>query len=205
MARVADPESLAACDTADARPALFAMHELPTPATPRRLFTALFPPAEACAAIDAVRQRWSGLPQRLRPISERMHLTLQFFNQVDAAHERDWLAALAALRFDAFEIALTHAELWNVPSGNIAVLRPAPSAELEQLHRSTALLARQAGLPAPVGGWRPHLTTLRRAGHVVLAPLDQPIRWTVRGVDLVWSDLQARPPRYHRLGRFPAR
>ena len=40
-----------------AQNALFAMPELPTPTAPRRLFTALFPPPEACAAIDAERQR----------------------------------------------------------------------------------------------------------------------------------------------------
>ena len=42
------------------------MTDLPTPAAPRRLFTALFPPPEACAAIDAERQRWPGLPRRLQ-------------------------------------------------------------------------------------------------------------------------------------------
>lgn len=74
-----------------AQNALFAMTDLPTPAAPRRLFTALFPPPEACAAIDAERQRWPGLPRRLHPVLGRMHLTLQFFNAVDAPHERDRL------------------------------------------------------------------------------------------------------------------
>ena len=87
------------------------MTEVTTPAAPRRLFNALFPPPEACAAIAAARQRWPGLPRRLYPVPERMHLTLQFFSQVDAPHERDWLAALQALRFEPFEITLTQAEL----------------------------------------------------------------------------------------------
>ena len=181
-----------------------AMTDLPTPAAPRRLFTALFPPPLACAAIDAERQRWPGLPRRLHPVPERMHLTLQFFNQVDAPHERDWLAALQALRFDPFEIALTQAELWCAPSGVIAVLVPEPSAELDALHRATAHLARQAGLPAATSGFRPHLTTLRRAERTTLMPLNQPIRWRVQQVDLIWSDLQSQPPRYHRLARFGA-
>ena len=43
-----------------AQNALFAMTDLPTPAAPRRLFTALFPPPEASTAIDAERQRWPG-------------------------------------------------------------------------------------------------------------------------------------------------
>jgi hypothetical protein len=51
---------------------------------PRRLFTALFADAPARAAIDAARQGWSGLPARLRPLPERMHVTLQFFSAVDA-------------------------------------------------------------------------------------------------------------------------
>lgn len=184
--------------------ALFDMTELPTPAAPRRLFTALFPPSEACAAIDAERQRWPGLPRRLHPVPERMHLTLQFFNQVDAPHERAWLAALAALRFEPFEIALTEAMLWKAPSGTIAVLLPRRTPELEALHRATAQFARQAGLPAALQGWQPHLTTLRHAEHATLLSLVQPIRWQVSQVDLIWSDLQSKPPRYHRLGQFPA-
>lgn len=183
---------------------LFDMTDLPTPSAPRRLFTALFPDAAACAAIDAERRRRTELPRRLHPVPERMHITLQFFNQVDAPHERDWLAALQALRFAPFEIALKQAELWRAPSGVIAVLLPEPGEALVALHEATAQLARQAGLPAANSGFRPHLTTLRHAEHTTLAPLHQPIRWTVRQLDLIWSDLKAQPPRYHRLGSFPA-
>ena len=192
-------------DTAALQHALFTMSELTTPAVPRRLFTALFPDAAACAAIDAERQRWAGLPRRLHPVPERMHLTLQFFNQVDTPHERAWLAALQTLRFAPFEIALTQAELWRAPRGVIAVLTPAPSDALAALQHASAQLARQAGLPAAASGFKPHLTTLRRADQVTLAPLGQPVHWIVREVDLIWSDLQPQPPRYHRLGRFPLR
>ena len=181
------------------------MTELTTPAAPRRLFNALFPPPEACAAIDAARQRWPGLPRRLHPVPERMYLTLQFFSQVDAPHERDWLAALQAVRFEPFEITLTQAELWQAPSGVIAVLVPEPNRELVALHHATSQLARQAGLPAATSGFRPHLTTLRRAEHTTLAPLSQAIRWRVSQVELIWSDLKAQPPRYHRLGEYRGR
>ena len=190
-------------DTAALQPALFPMSELPTPAAPRRLFTALFPPPEASAAIDAERQRWPGLPRRLHPVPERMHITLQFFNAVDAAHERDWRVALQGLRFAPFEIVLTQVELWRVQSGVIAVLLPEPSAALTDLHHATAQLARQAGLPAATSGFKPHLTTLRRAEHSTPLPLRQPIAWTVREVVLIWSELRIQPPRYHRLGCFP--
>ena len=188
-----------------AQNALFAMTDLPTSAAPRRLFTALFPPPEACAAIDAERQRWPGLPRRLHPVLGRMHLTLQFFNAVDAPHERDWLAAMQTLRFAPFDIALTQAELWRAPSGVIAVLVPEHTPELAALHRATAQLARQASLPAASNGFKPHLTTLRHAERTTLAPLTEPIRWTVRQVDLIWSDLKAQPPQYHRLGQFGCR
>ena len=73
------------------------------------------------------------------------------------------------------------------------------------LHRATAQLARQAGLPAASNGFKPHLTTLRHAERTTLAPLTEPIRWTVRQVDLIWSDLKAQPPQYHRLGQFGRR
>ncbi|QTD46928.1 2'-5' RNA ligase family protein [Ottowia testudinis] len=179
------------------------MNELHQPPPPRRLFTALFPPEEATQAIDAERQRWAGLPRRLHPVPARMHVTLQFFNAVDAPHERDWLAALSSLRFAPFELALDRAELWDAPSGRIAVLRPSASAALDALHDQTARLARQAGLPATLGAWQPHLTTVRRADAVAPLALAQPIRWTVHRVDLIWSNLKSQPPCYHRLGGFP--
>lgn len=181
---------------------LSTMNSLPEAPVPRRLFTALFPAPEASAAIDAERRNWQGLPRRLRPTPERMHLTLQFFNHVDAVRDRDWQLALRELHFEPFEISLTQAEIWRVPTGTIAVLLPELTPELTELHVATSKLARQVGLPAITEGWRPHLTALRRAENVPLQPLAQAIRWRVSCVDLVWSELDAQPPCYHRLGQF---
>lgn len=181
-----------------------AMHESncePAPA-PRRLFTALFPDAAACAAIDAVRQGWGGLPRRLRPAPERMHLTLQFFDAVTTEQESAWRMALSTLRFAPFDVELVRAELWHAPRGTIAVLRAAPSEALAQLHAASDALARSAGLMPEARAWKPHLTALRQADRVALARLPAPIVWRAETVELVWSDLQAAPPRHHRLGRF---
>lgn len=183
---------------------LFDVDTLPLPTSPRRLFTALFPDANACAAIDAERQRWPGQPRRLHPVPERMHITFQFFNQVDAPHERGWLAALQDLRFDPFEVVLVQAELWRAPSGIIAVMTPEMTPELAALHLAAAKLARQAGLPAATQGWKPHLTTLRRAEELSLQPLTKAIRWKASHIELIWSDLKSQPRRYHTLGRFGA-
>ena len=169
---------------------------------PRRLFTALFPDASACAAIDAARQGWGGLPRRLRPAPDRMHVTLQFFNAVDAAQEAAWRAALAELRFDPFDLALTRAELWHAPHGSIAVLRAEPSEALAGLHAQTGALARQAGLAPEARPWKPHLTALRQADRVTPARLAGAIRWRVDEVRLVWSDLAAQPPCYRVLGAY---
>ena len=171
---------------------------------PRRLFTALFPDAGALAAIDAARQAWGGLPRLLRPVPERMHVTLQFFNAVDAEREQAWRAALAGLRFAPFDISLTRPELWHAPRGTIAVLRAAPCPALDALHAATNDLARAAGLAPEARPYKPHLTALRQAERVTLAALAAPIVWRVQRVHLIWSDLQAQPPCYHVLGRFGA-
>ena len=174
-------------------------------AAPRRLFTALFADAAASAAIDAARQAWGGLPKRLRPAPERMHVTLQFFNAVDAERERAWRAALVGLRFEPFDISLTRPELWHAPRGTIAVLRAAPCPALDALHAATDAGARGAGLAPDAPPYKPHLTALRQADRVQGARLAAPITWRVDAVSLVWSELQAQPPRYHVLGSFPAR
>ena len=180
------------------------MADMTAAPAPRRLFTALFPDADALAAIDAARQGWGGLPRRLRPVPERMHVTLQFFNAVDAERERAWRAALAGLRFDPFDIALTRPELWHAPRGTIAVLRAAPCPALDTLHTATGDLARAAGLAPEVRPYKPHLTALRQAERVALTRLAAPITWRVGAVRLIWSDLQAQPPCYRVLGTYPA-
>lgn len=173
----------------------------PLPA-PRRLFTALFPDPAAGSSLDRTRRCWAGLPQRVTPALERMHMTLQFFDPVTPEQERDWLAALAELRFAPFDVELVRPELWHAPRGTIAVLRSAKSEALDELRATTDELARRAGLPVSKRPWKAHVTVLRRADKVTLKSMTEPIRWTVRHVDLIWSDLQAKPPQYHRLGRF---
>ena len=180
------------------------MADMTAAPAPRRLFTALFPDAGALAAIDAARQGWGSLPRRPRPVPERMHVTLQFFNAVDAERERAWRAALAGLRFDPFDIALTRPELWHAPRGTIAVLRTAPCPALDTLHTATGDLARAAGLAPEVRPYKPHLTALRQAERVALTRLAAPITWRVGAVRLIWSDLQAQPPCYRVLGTYPA-
>ncbi len=180
------------------------MHKAAASSPTRRLFTALVPDAGACTAIDAARRQWGGLPARVRPAAERMHLTLQFFDAVDAAHEAAWQAALATLRFAPFDVELDRAELWHAPRDTIAVLRAAPSPPLAALHAATDALARTAGLAPDRRPWKPHLTVLRQAGQVVRARLGEPVRWRVHALHLVWSDLAARPASYRRLLSVPA-
>lgn len=180
------------------------MSTAPEATAPRRLFTALFPDAAASAAIALARQGWSGLPPRLRPVPERMHVTLQFLGAVDAAQEAAWRAALAGLRFAPFELVLTRPEIWHAPRGAIAVLRAQPCEALLALHAATDALARQAGLAPDARPFKPHLTALRQAEQVVPGRLPAPIRWQVQRVRLVWSDLTAQPPCYRTLGEFGA-
>lgn len=180
------------------------MTEPSTARASRRLFTALFPDATARAAIDAARRAWAGLPPRVRPEPERMHVTLQFFSAVDEAHEAAWLAALAGLRFAPFDVALHRAELWHAPHGTIAVLRAAPSEALTQLHARTDVIARQAGLVPDARAYKPHLTALRHAETLASVRLPEPMGWRVDALRLVWSDLSAQPPCHRTLGAFGA-
>lgn len=175
-----------------------------TDAPPRRLFTALFPPDDVQAEIDRLRRHWQELPRKLRPALHRMHLTLQFQPAVAPPQEAAWLAALSRLDLRPFDLALVRAELWHSGHDTLAVLRPAASAELDALHAATDALAREAGLTPQPRRWKPHVTILRQAGRIRRVALAAPIRWQVRSVDLVWSDLDGNPPRYRVLARCPA-
>ena len=88
------------------------------------------------------------------------------------------------------------------PCGTLAVLRGIQPA-LTAPRQRTAELAAQAGLPPERRPQLPRLTALRQAEQVQTRPLAALIRWQVDQVALIWSDLQAQPPFYHRLGMFP--
>jgi 2'-5' RNA ligase len=166
----------------------------------RRLFIGLLPDDAVRDAIAEQQQHWGwgagGLPTQ----PARLHLTLHFLGQIDAAREQALRAALVGEVLVPFELVLRTPERW---SGGIAVLRPDEQAALHDLHARLATRLLQAGIAPMRGDFAPHVTMARNARNAKAPAGATPIAWAVRDFALVWSR-PGPPARYEVLERYGA-
>jgi len=151
-----------------------------------RLFIGLWPDAAARDAMAQWQREWRWPPGARPTPAERLHLTLHFLGQVEAARLPALAAGLQLPPFEPFEIALGRAECWP---GGLEVLCPhALPEELAQLHRELGEALLRLGMAPEARPFRPHVTLARRAG-AALAPMEAiDLRWRVEGYALVLSE-----------------
>ena len=135
---------------------------MPEPVSPKplRLFMALWPQPGVRAAVAAWQQAWQWPPRAALVKTERLHATLHFLGDVDAARLPALLAGLR-VPFEPVELTLGRAEVWP---GGIAVVRPLEvPASLLQLHADLAQALRSLDIPVEARPFRVHVTLARRA------------------------------------------
>lgn len=152
----------------------------------RRLFFALWPDPVLKAAIAGAARTPARAVSGRRVRDEHLHLTLLFLGNVDAAAEARLAEAAAAVRADAFDLALDRVGsffrarvLWVGPS-------QAPPA-LGELRRQLEAAATQAGVPFDPKPLVPHLTCYRDVRKALEPAAIEPLRWPVRAFALVHS------------------
>lgn len=104
-------------------------------------------------------------PEGLRWVhADSLHLTLRFIGEVDGATAEDIAAALASLRFPAFDLSLAgvgcflhrrHGALWA---------GVAPKEPLSELARKVDRAVQSTGLGAETRAYHPHITLARWSG-----------------------------------------
>ena len=149
-----------------------------------RLFIALWPDPGVRDALRAWRDGCAW-PKSASPVRvEQLHVTLHFLGNVPRVRLPDLMRGIG-VRFEPFELAFGHPELWH---GGIAVLAPDAVPEpLLALHGALGEALEQLGLPLEARPYRPHVTLARRAGSV-LAPIQgPPVSWQVDGYALMES------------------
>lgn len=171
------------------------------PPAARRAFVALWPDARVREAIAAEAARWPW-PKGAAPVRpDKLHLTLHFLGDLDAARLAAVRRALRDVTRPALVLRLDAAAVW--PNG-VALLRPrrAPAA-LRALHAALGEALAAEGLALERRAYRPHVTLARRA-HAVAPPVSiEPVEWRAHGFVLAASD--AGPPaRYVVLDRYEA-
>jgi 2'-5' RNA ligase len=149
----------------------------------QRLFLALWPDAQARAALAASRDAWQWPRGAAVVRTEKLHVTLHFIGPVPAGRV-DELRGRLALPVAPFELVLNTPRLWH---GGLAVLEAdAPPPELLDLHVRLGLALDALELPVEQRAYRPHVTFARKARGAVV-PATTPVRWVVRDHALVLS------------------
>ncbi len=161
-----------------------------------RLFLALWPSDEVRERLAAARHAWAWPPRAALVPPERLHLTLHFLGEVDAAAVRALSGCLPAC--PAFTLRLERAVLW--PRGLAVLEASGTPPELLSLHEALAGRLRDLGLPVEARRLRPHVTLARHAEGAVAPESMAAVAWPVRGYALVRS--HAGPPlRYETIVR----
>ena len=171
---------------------LFAM---PATTDTHRLFIGLMAEGSAQAAVDAHRRLWRWPQEASLPPPERLHLTLHFLGEVEAAVERALLKALTAVPVPPLNLTLDTVEVWR---NGVAVLQPRENAMLRMLH---GRIGEVLGF-GPDARWKPHVTLARKASKALPPESFPPVEWHVPRFELVWSRL-GQGAHYETLGRYP--
>lgn len=167
----------------------------------KKLLIGLFPSAEVRAEIEAHRQDWWWPRDCTLPPEERLHLTLQYLEDLQGAGERRLRTALSTVSMQSLQLELDRSRTWP---NDVSVVQPAEHEGLRALQQDIHRVLLRAGfaLQVPARGWRPHVTIARNsqraAGPMELAP----IRWTASEFRLVRSHLTT-PFRHEPLASYP--
>lgn len=168
----------------------------------RRLFFALWPDERARLALAAAAEAaaaGAGSRGRRIPLA-RLHLTLLFLGDLDAAGEARARGVADALRCPAFDLALDQVGSFRRSRVLWIGARQAPT-ELTRLwrglHDGLADVAERSR-----GALVPHVTCYRDIDRALPTGPIAPIRWPVAGFTLVHSTLGAKPA-YHVVSHWP--
>jgi RNA 2',3'-cyclic 3'-phosphodiesterase len=132
-----------------------------------RLFVAVRPPEPVREMLldlmDAVPGlRWQD--------DEQLHLTLRFVGEVERPVAEDLAAALAAIRFEPFEIALAGLGRFDQHRRGVLWAGASPKEPLKALAAKVERACQSAGLPPERRAFHPHVTLARWSG--AAPPLD---------------------------------
>lgn len=170
----------------------------------KRLFFALWPDPvladEICKSTQKLVHTTRG-----KPVSpERMHVTLAFLHNVDAARLPAVAAAAHTIERSPFDLILRKIGYWY--RSRILWLGPGPQTDQEaatQLAQAVWTALAPIGFTPERRPFRAHVTLARKADPPETMPQDiDPVRWQAREFALVESLTGRRPAGYRVLERF---
>ena len=165
----------------------------------KRIFFALWPPAETAAALAQWAQGVQGDAGGRCTPEERIHLTLAFLGDAD---ERKAARAAKAVAATAHELPMEQARYWKQNQIVWAGPRETPAALKALVERLQLELFRREFIMER----RPfaaHVTLIRKAAKPATLPPLPAVAWPAREFVLVQSRLSGEGPTYTQVERFP--
>jgi 2'-5' RNA ligase len=149
-----------------------------------RLFIGLWPEPPLREALQQHQAAWSW-PRGARLVApDKLHMTLHFLGDVEAARVPPLQVALAGIAVPPMVLPWAAPALWG---GGLAVLLTQAHEALDALHATLADLLQAQGLPVERRRFKPHVTLARRADGAVPAPLPPALPYTAQDIALVAS------------------
>jgi RNA 2',3'-cyclic 3'-phosphodiesterase len=123
-----------------------------------RLFTAIELPDDICDELYRLRMPVPGA-RWIKP--ESYHITLRFAGDIGNAEAREFIANLARIEPDGFEIRLSGLGVFGGDDPHSIWVGVESKPELEELARAHEKAARNAGLAPDTRAFKPHVTLAR--------------------------------------------
>ena len=164
-----------------------------------RAFFALWPDEAQRRALHAQAIDVAARAKGRAVAADKLHLTLVFLGEIDAATADCLSAGAGRLDAGAIDLAMSRVGGWH--RAGIAWVAPEEVPEaLVRLQRGLADLARECGVALEARAFSPHLTLARGATARIAEARCEPIMLRFREFCLVRSDLGSG--RYERIGRW---
>jgi len=167
----------------------------------QRLFFALWPDAGLSREINRLGEEVQGHGGRLHHPAD-LHMTLVFLGPVDPEQLPCIEQVADEILAESFGLSLDRIDYW--PRPRILLLGSSETPEpLAALVKGLQAGLVECGFRPEKRPFRPHVTLARKARQVAASTLEQPLSWRPHEFVLAGSSMEAEPPRYRILKRWP--
>ncbi|MGB7815758.1 MAG: RNA 2',3'-cyclic phosphodiesterase [Methylotenera sp.] len=167
-----------------------------------RVFFALWPDKLVRSALHMLAKEYQSQCEARAMEADTLHLTLLFLGGVERARLPQLMNATGKVSVPPFGFVLERLSFW--PHNRIAYATPL--VEVPALYQLAAALQQEliaAGFLFENYEFNPHVTLLRRVGHVLESQTITPITWRVDSFVLVESVMTEQGARYQILQKWP--
>lgn len=167
-----------------------------------RVFFALWPESSVQRALHTLAMEYQSHCNARAMRADTLHMTLLFLGEIERARLPQLMQAASRVSALPLELVLEKFSFWQ----HSRIAYAAPLADVSALHQLFTALQQQlltAGFPCENYEFKPHVTLLRRVGHVLDSQIIKPIIWRVDSFVLVESVMADQGISYQALQKWP--